>query len=177
MRLSPLEKSHLMSLVRGESRHTRTTEDLRALAKLVKFGYANQRDRHLVQRWAVTKKGQEYTRVASNMFSKVQIALIKSRIASGKFWVPKVGQLIYTETHLYLGHGNDDCVGGLSQVTQVYRDMSGGDPKCVFVEVAQHDHGGNWTQVLFPDQKELLEEFGDRVAYADPDDRPQFNQG
>lgn len=92
------------------------------------------------------------------------------RIKSGKYWVPKVGEYVYTDTRISIDHGFDDVRGGLSTVSKVYTRMSGGDKDCVFIEIAQHERGGNWTQVLYPDQKDLLKEFGKSFSYHDPDD-------
>jgi hypothetical protein len=144
----------------------RTSEDFLAIARLVKLGYVNH---GVTEGLVAAPAGREYCRKAENMFSKAQIARLRRRIEKGKYWVPKVGELVYTDTRLYIDHGMDDVQGGLSQVTRVYRSMSGGDPNCVFLEVAQHGRGGNWTTSLFPDQNELMERFGDRVAYPDPD--------
>jgi hypothetical protein len=143
----------------------RTSEDFLAIARLIKLGYVRHHEGSL----AATPAGQEYCRKAENMFTKVQIARLHRRIEKGKYWVPKVGELVYTDTRMYIDHGMDDVEGGLSQVTRVYKSMSGGDPHCVFIEVAQHGHGGNWMQSLFRDQKELMARFGNQVAYPDPD--------
>jgi hypothetical protein len=173
MKLSPLEKSHLASLAKGEPWAATTDGDFKALDKLVKAGFV----RREVDGAVATEKGKRYIREGKNIFSQKQIAHLHKWIKSGKYWVPRLGDLIYVQTHLYLDHGEDDEVGGLAQVTRVYRGMSGGDSKCVFVEVAQHDGGHNWTQFLHPDQEELMKEFGTQVGYPDPDTRPQFNEG
>jgi hypothetical protein len=99
-----------------------------------------------------------------------KLAALQKRIVSGKYWVPKVGDYIYTETRLSIDHGWDDVVGGLSTVTKVYSQMSGGDPACVFVEIKEHNRGGNWTQVFFEEQKTLMLGFGESFAYPDPDE-------
>jgi hypothetical protein len=114
-------------------------------------------------------KTEAEARKSENVFPKDKIEQLKRRIASGKPWVPKVGELVYMDTRCSIDHGYDDVRGGLAQVSRVKHGMSGGDDKCVFIEVAQHDRGGNWTQWLCPDQKKLMKEFGDRVAHPDPD--------
>jgi hypothetical protein len=108
-------------------------------------------------------------RKSENEFPKHKIEQLRKRIASGKPWTPKVGDLVYVATHLYIDHGEDDVVGGLAQVTKVVESMSGGDRSCKFVDVAQHDSRYNWTQWLCPEQKDLMKEFGNKVAYPDPD--------
>ena len=114
-------------------------------------------------------KTEAEARKSENVFPKGKIEQLKRRIASGKPWVPKVGDLVYVGTMLSIDHGEDDVVGGLAQVTRAYKSMSGGDRNCVFIEIAQHDRGGNWTQFLCPEQKDLMKEFGNEVAYPDPD--------
>jgi len=113
---------------------------------------------------------------AENKLSKAKFAAIKKRIASGRYWVPKVGEYVYTQTSMYLDHGEDDVCGGLSTVSRVYAGMSGGDAKCVFIEVAQHEHGGNWTQFLYPEQKRLMKEFNKNFSHTDPDYGPGGQQ-
>lgn len=109
---------------------------------------------------------------AENKLDRKKLATLKRRIKAGKYWVPKLGDYIYTRTMGSIDHGEDDVVGGLSTVTKVYTGMSGGDAKCVFVEIAQHDRGGNWTQFLWPEQKGLAKRHGNSFAYPDPDYGP-----
>jgi|SRR5271163_479216 len=106
---------------------------------------------------------------AENTLNKKKLAALRQRVKAKKYWTPKVGDYIYTRTMISIDHGEDDVVGGLSTVSKVYTGMSGGDPKCVFVEIAQHDRGGNWTQFLFPEQARLMKEHGVEFAYPDPD--------
>ena len=121
------------------------------------------------ERTGKTFKTEAEARKSENVFPKHKIEQLRKRIASGKPWVPKVGDLVYVNTMLSIDHGEDDVVGGLAQVTRAYKSMSGGNRDCIFIEVAQHDRGGNWTQWLCPEQKDLMKEFGNKVAYPDPD--------
>ncbi len=175
IKLSALEKSHLVSLASGEERTVRTVGDIRALNHLVNLGLIKVGSYDEAEGdpdgWSVTLAGKKWTRVATNVFTKAQITKLHKRIAKGVPWVPKVGDLVYMHTMMSIDHGEDDVVGGLAQVKKVYHSMSGGDPKCVFIEICQHDRGGNWTQFLCPEQPELMKEFGNRVAYPDPDYR------
>jgi hypothetical protein len=169
-KLNALEKSHLVALVKEEPLAEATNGDFKALKRLVKLGYICLYSvSPLPAQYIATPEGKNFCRKSANMFTKAQVANLRHRIARGKYWVPKVGELIYTDTKFSIDHGYDDVEGGLSQVTRVYHDMSGGDPKCVFVEIAQHDRGGNWTQFLYPDQKMLMKEFGTQVSHLDPD--------
>jgi hypothetical protein len=106
---------------------------------------------------------------SENVFDRVKFAELKRRIKAGKYWVPKTGEYVYTETMLSIDHGWNDVRGGLSTVTRVYESMSGGDPRCKFIEIAQHGRGGNWTQFLFEKQARLMKEHGREFSYPDPD--------
>jgi hypothetical protein len=106
---------------------------------------------------------------SENKLDRKKFAALKKRIKDGKYWLPKVGEYIYSRTSLSIDHGETDVVGGLATVTQVSFSMSGGDPKTPFIEIAQHEQGGwNW-RVLWEDQQELMDEYGKDFAYADPD--------
>lgn len=122
----------------------------------------------------VYKTAKEAAKAENKLNKKKFNALVK-RIKSGKYWVPKVGEYVYTDTRISCDHGWDDVVGGLSTVSKVYRSMSGGDKDCVFIEISQHERGGNWTQFLFPDQAELMKDFGKKFSYPDPDDRDFYD--
>lgn len=106
---------------------------------------------------------------SENVLDREKFAELKRRIKAGKYWVPKPGDYIYTDTRLSIDHGWDDVHGGLSIVTHVYESMSGGDAHCKFIGIAQHERGGNWTQHLHEKQAELMEEHGKNFAYPDPD--------
>ena len=121
------------------------------------------------QRTGKTFSSESAARVSENVLDRKKLAMLKKRIASGKYWVPKVGDYIYTRTAMSIDHGEDDVVGGLSQITRVYKSMSGGDKDCIFIEHMQHERGGNWKQFLFKEQKELLKRHGNSFARPDPD--------
>jgi len=123
----------------------------------------------------VYKTAKEAAKAENKLDKKKYNALLK-RIKSGKYWVPKVGEYVYTDTRISCDHGWDDVRGGLSTVSKVYESMSGGDAKCKFIEISQHERGGNWTQFLYPDQAELMKEFGKKFSYSDPDYGPGGNQ-
>jgi hypothetical protein len=125
--------------------------------------------RYVCERTGQSFEYEEMARASENKISEAAFADLKRKIKSGKFWVPKVGEWIYVRTMMSIDHGEDDVQGGLAMVTRVYDSMSGGDPKCKFVEIAQHDRGGNWTQFLFPEQKELMKRHGKEFACPDPD--------
>jgi hypothetical protein len=122
----------------------------------------------------VYKTAQEAA-AAENKLSRKKLAELKRRIKAGKFWLPQVGEYIYTRTSISCDHGETDVAGGLSTVVKVYFGMSGGDPKTPFVEIAQHDRGGwNW-RILQEEQKELMKRHGNKFAYPDPDPRDFYD--
>lgn len=128
------------------------------------------------ERTGKTFKSEKLARASENKFIKKKFDELKRRIKSGKPWTPKVGDYIYVRTMMSCDHGWDDVAGGLAEVTRVYNSMSGGDANCKFIEIMQHDRGGNWTQFLCPEQKELMERHGKEFAHPDPDYGPGGNQ-
>lgn len=107
--------------------------------------------------------------VSENKLDRKLLAQLKKRIKAKKYWVPKVGEYIYVPTSGYIDHGEDDVVGGLGLVIDVHEGMSGGDPKCIFINVAQIPGGFNWKQFHYKEQAQYAIEFGKEFAYPDPD--------
>ena len=114
-------------------------------------------------------KTKAEAKAAENVFDLVKYKELVRLIESGEYWIPKVGEYIYTNTRMSLDHGWDDVCGGVSTVSKVYQHMSGGNAECVFVEISQHERGCNLTQYLFFEQVRLKKEFGEKFAYPDPD--------
>ena len=97
------------------------------------------------------------------------------RIEQTAFTVPKVGDVVYVPTDLYLSHGVDDFRGGRSQVVEVRVETSAG-LKEAFIRVRENPGVlYNWAH-LSRQQEELKKKFGDQKAYSDPDYRPEFNE-
>ena len=89
--------------------------------------------------------------------------------------IPKVGDVIYVPTDLYLSHGVDDFRGGKARVVEVVEEVSAG-LKTPFIRVGERlDTLYNWSY-LSRQQEELRDEFGDQEAHPDPDYRPEFNE-
>lgn len=88
--------------------------------------------------------------------------------------IPKIGQDIYVETHLYLSHGRDDSVGGLARVKRVFKSMSAGE-MVWFLEVEEVSGEFNWEEFLSEKQESLKVQFGPQRAHPDPDHRDEFN--
>lgn len=121
-------------------------------------------------------KTEKEAAASENKLDRHKLATLKRKIQKGKYWVPKVGSYIYTDTRMSCDHGWDDVRGGISTVTRVYASTSGGDKDCLFVEITQHGRNSNWTQFLFPDQAKLMKEYKTSFAAADPDFSPGGNQ-
>lgn len=127
---------------------------------------------YVCQRTGQSFEYAEMARASENLLITHKFNELKKRIASGKYWVPKVGDYIYARTMMSIDHGEDDVAGGLAEVIRVYESMSGGDKHCKFIEIMQHDRGGNWTQFLFEEQKELMKRHEKEFARPDPDYGP-----
>ena len=89
--------------------------------------------------------------------------------------LPRIGDVIYVPTDLYLSHGVDDFRGGKARVAEVVEEVSEG-LKTPFIRVKERlDTLYNWPY-LSKQQVELRKEFGDQEAHLDPDYRPEFNE-
>jgi hypothetical protein len=84
---------------------------------------------------------------------------------------PRVGQWIYIPSSFYLSHGLDDVVGGRARIGKVKFEYGQ-----YWVDVEQ-DPGTHYSwPALLERQPELRERYGDEIAHADPDSRPEFNR-
>jgi hypothetical protein len=104
---------------------------------------------------------------------------LKAHILQDKFWEPKVGDLIYIPTSLFLDHGEDDIAGGLATIKKIERNKRNKSTNLIntiFVEFKEITGSYNW-HVLLEEQKEHQKQYGKKVAHPDPDDRTQFNEG
>jgi hypothetical protein len=87
---------------------------------------------------------------------------------------PKVGDVIYVDTDLYVWHGADDFRGGRATVSAV-RTEDCPEKHVSWVEIAENPGTSyNW-EMLAQRQAELALKFGDTWAHPDPDLRPEFN--
>lgn len=90
--------------------------------------------------------------------------------------IPNVGDDIYVDTSLYIGHGIDDFMGGKAQVWEVYEEHLKGGGKIIWVTVVEHPNTRyNWRH-LEELQEKLKQEFGERRAYPCPDLKHDFNE-
>ena len=91
---------------------------------------------------------------------------------------PKVGDKIYVPSSYYVYRGQDDFDGGIATINKV--KASEHLPKDHFnywmVGIAERETVMyNWRW-LMEQQEELKEEYLDKVASPNPDDRAEFNQ-
>ena len=96
---------------------------------------------------------------------------IKVNMKNTKY-IPKVGDLVYVDTSLFVTHGEDDFIGGLCEVISV--DTHGEDIHRICVK-EDPDTSHLW-EYLGEMQDKLKKEFGNNRGYLRPDYRPEFNQ-
>ena len=77
-----------------------------------------------------------------------------------------IGDWLYIDTELYIGHGVDDIRGGLAKVKSIKDGM---------VEFEGFDGSFYSLKYLLPEQEKLELQFGKQHAYPDPDYRAEFN--
>lgn len=87
--------------------------------------------------------------------------------------IPKVGDIIYIDSALYIGHGEDDMIGGKARVESVTIHENG---MCSITLEGWKNESYGWNS-LSSMQEQLKQEFGDSWAHRKPDHRPQFNRG
>jgi len=82
--------------------------------------------------------------------------------------LPKIGQIVYVPTSLYISHGRDDFRGGVCTISRITDDTSAGKP-VPFVEVEERlGHRYNW-QYLSENQKKWKSECGNQKGREDSD--------
>jgi len=89
-----------------------------------------------------------------------------------KKYIPKVGDLVYVDTSLFVTHGEDDFIGGLCEVISV--ETYGEDNHRISVK-EDPDTSHSW-EYLAEMQDKLKKEFGKKRGYQRPDTRPEFNR-
>lgn len=106
--------------------------------------------------------------------SEARFREIQAECDTGRVPEPRVGDVIYVETELYLGHGVDDFRGGLAEVSEIRQDISKGQPTPFVRVLQQMGTIHNW-KLLASEQKELRQRHKKEWAHPDPDHRPEFN--
>lgn len=79
----------------------------------------------------------------------------------------KIGDWLYIDSELYLGHGEDDICGGLAKIKTIKDDG--------YVEFEGFEGVLYNIKYLLPLQDKLKEKYGEKRAIPDPDLRPEFN--
>lgn len=90
---------------------------------------------------------------------------------------PIIGEKIYVPSSCYVYRGEDDFEGGLATISKVIinKYLSKDNSNRIFIEIEERRATSyNW-KFLLEEQDELKEEFGDRVAHPNPDNRTEFN--
>jgi hypothetical protein len=106
--------------------------------------------------------------------SELRFCEIQLECEAGHVPELRKGDVIYIGTELYLGHGRDDFIGGLAEVSETRPDISKGQPTPFVRVVQQPDTLHNW-KLLAAEQKELRQRHGKSWAHPHPDHRPEFN--
>ncbi len=91
--------------------------------------------------------------------------------------LPKIGDIIYIDSALYLGHGVDDFEGGLSEIAYIKR-RRGPDKQWEIkykIEIEPSTTYYCSLKSFFDGQDELRKKFGDKHAHPNPDIDPRFN--
>jgi hypothetical protein len=88
----------------------------------------------------------------------------------------KVGDDIYIQGAMYMGHGKDDFAGGLCKISEIRMGVSAGE-RVPFVEVEERPGYQYNYLTLLDKQDKMRETYGTQRGHADPDLRPEFNEG
>jgi hypothetical protein len=83
--------------------------------------------------------------------------------------LPKVGDIIYVPTSLYLSHGRDDFEGGKAIVHRIEKANSSGKKVHMVAIKERNGYIYNWESYLAKNQKEWKKKYGDKIAHHDPD--------
>ncbi len=85
------------------------------------------------------------------------------------FPVPTIGSIIYVPTRLFIGHSEDDFIGGKATVKKVTTGISGGVTVHFIGVVERPVTLMNWEHDLARKQQELALHFGNHWSYRSPD--------
>lgn len=92
--------------------------------------------------------------------------------------IPKIGDEIYVPSSCYVYRGEDDFEGGLAIISKI--EYSDHLPKNHFnytmVGIKERPNTMYNYKVLLEKQAELKTVYEGKIAHADPDLRPEFNQ-
>ena len=90
---------------------------------------------------------------------------------------PKVGDKIYVPSSYYVYRGEDDFEGGIATVSKIEHSKHLPKDHINYTMVGIEGRPStmyNW-RILAERQEELKKEYGDQVAYSNPDLSPEFN--
>jgi hypothetical protein len=122
-----------------------------------------------------SETGRTFPTAEAARASEARFREIQAECEAGRVPQLRIGDVIYIETELYLGHGVDDFRGGLAEVSKLQEGKSKGRPVLYIRVVQQPDTLHNW-HYLAAEQTKLRAGHGKRWAHPDPDHRPEFNK-
>jgi len=90
---------------------------------------------------------------------------------------PKIEDKIYVYSSYYVYRGADDYIGGIATITDIKYDDNLPEDHINHIMIQINNQEGHWYnyKALLEKQEELKDNFGDKLAHADPDTRPEFN--
>lgn len=91
-----------------------------------------------------------------------------STMSPSKDKPPRIGELIYLPTSLYIDHGEDDFRGGLCEVCRVERSISAFQDTWFVVVKERPGYSLNW-EILAENQEKYASEYGTRRGFCDSD--------
>jgi hypothetical protein len=90
---------------------------------------------------------------------------------------PIIGEKIYVPSAYHVYRGKNDFEGGLATIDSIEYSKFLPEDHINYIMVGVKERKGvmsNW-RMLLEKQKQLKKEYKDKIAHADPDLRPQFN--
>lgn len=84
---------------------------------------------------------------------------------------PKVGDIIYVPSSLYLSHGRDDFIGGRAVISKVSKWNSGD----IYISVEARPGTEYRWESLNEEQEKLKKQYKNTIAHPDPDYNTEFN--
>src|SRR4029077_2823090 len=130
----------------------------------------------MAEDYQCSETGRTFSSAEAARASEARFREIQAQCDAGDVPELRKGDVVYIDTELYISHGRDDFRGGLGEVIEVRPDISKGKPTPLIRVAQEPDTLHNW-KILAADQKKLRAEFGKSWAHADPDNRPEFNEG
>jgi hypothetical protein len=81
---------------------------------------------------------------------------------------PEIGQKIYVGSSFYIGHGEDDFVGGICTINKIENGI-GKSANEYYVGIKERQYHSYNYNYLLEHQEEWKEQYGDQIGRPDPD--------